>query len=134
MGYYTDRHLGTRPRTATEINEPVRLGILSIVRSRASDGSFGHAFPEYCPDGEGVSGTDINTMASALVAHRLYNPFERQAEQPTTFELLDLIEFSYERIAKPVQDGYHSYYRHHHLSFEEAEGKASFRAEIDFRA
>jgi hypothetical protein len=131
LGYYTDRHHGARLRTATEIEEPVRRGILTVIRTRASDGSFGLAFPEYCPDGEGVTGTDTSAMESTIVAHRLYNLFERGAEIPTTFELLDLIEFSYEKIAKPIQGGYHSYYRHHHLSFDQAEGRAGFRAEIN---
>lgn len=36
-----------------------------------------------------------------------------------------------EAVAKPVQGGYHSFYRHYHLSFDEAEGKANFRAEIN---
>ena len=132
MVYYTDRHLGVKPRTATEIVEPVREGILTIIRTRANDGSFGLAFPDDCPDGEGVTGTDITAMKNTIVAYRLFNPFERGAEElPTTFEVLDLIEFAYEKIAKPVQGSYHPFYRHYHLSFVEDEGKANFRAEIN---
>lgn len=131
MGYYTDRHLGVKPRTAVEIEEPVRRGILTAIRTRIGDGSFGLAFPDYCPDGEGVTGTDTNAMENTIIAHRLHNLFQGGAEMPTTFELLDLIEFAYEKIAKPVQGGYHSYYRHYHLSFDEGEGKATFRTEVN---
>lgn len=131
MGYYTERHLGVKPRTVTEIVEAVREGILTLIRTRASDGSFGLSFPDNCPDGEGVIGTDIRAMQSTLVAYRLYNPFEAPFDSPTTFELLDLIEFAYEKIAKPIQGGYHQFFRHYHLSFDDDEGKANYRAEIN---
>ena len=130
MGYFTDRHLGARPRTATEIDEPVRRGILGLIRTRANDGSFGLEYPEQCPDGQGPTGTDLNALGDALAAHRLYNFLGYNAEQPTTFEVLDLIEFAYEKIAEPRQGGFHPFFGHYHLHFAQAEGRAAFREEI----
>jgi len=131
MPYFTDRNQGPIARTETEIPEPVRRGIVSLIISRATDGSFGLAFPYQCPDGEGVAGADTNNLRDVLAAHRLYDPFENRSAPPSTFELLDLIEFSYDKIAKPIQGRYHPFYRHHHLSFDQAEGRAAFRSEID---
>lgn len=131
MGYFTDRHLGTRPRTATEIDEAVRRGIVTLIRTRATDGSFGLEYPEECPDGRGTTGTDVHALGDALAAHRLFNPFERNAELPTTLELLDLIEFAYDKIGEPKRRDFHGFFGHYHLGFVQAEGRAALREEIN---
>jgi hypothetical protein len=131
MPYFTDRNQGPIARTETEIPEPVRRGLVSLIISRGKDDSFGLAFPWLCPDGEGVAGADTTDLRDVLAAHRLYDPFERQSALPSTFELLDLIEFSYERIARPIKGRYHSFYQHHHLSFDQTEGRAGFRNEVN---
>ncbi len=131
MSYFTDRNFGARARTAIDIDGAVRQGILGIIRARATDGSFGLSFPDECEDGQGTTGTYVGGMKDALAAHRLYNLFERNEEVPPTYELLDLIEFSYEKIAKPIQGGYHPFYRHYHLRFDQAEGRAAFRDEVN---
>jgi len=131
VAYFTDRNLGARARIATEIEEPVARGILQLIRSRASDGSFGLEFPEDCPDGRGPTGTDINALKNTLAAHRLYNLFERNDTEPTTYEILDLIEFSYEKIAKPIAGSQHEYFDHYHLSFDQAAGRTAFREEVN---
>ncbi len=131
MGYFTDRQLGPRPRTATEIDETVRRGIVTLIRTRATDGSFGLEYPEECSEGRGTTGTDVHSLRDALAAHRLYNPFERNVELPTTLELLDLIEFGHEKIAEPRRRDFHGFYGHYHLGFAQAEGRAAFREEIN---
>jgi hypothetical protein len=130
MGYFTDRNLGPMPRTATEIGEPVRRGIIGLIRTRANDGSFGLEYPEMCPDGRGPTGTDIGAFGNSLAAHRIFNPFEGNTE-PTTVQTLDLIEFAYTRIAEPRQVGFHDFFGHYHLGFAQAEGRAAFRGEIN---
>jgi len=131
VAYFTDRNLGARARIATEIEEPVARGILQLIRSRAADGSFGLEFPEDCQDGRGPTGTDINALKNTLAAHRLYNLFERNDTEPTTYEILDLIEFSYEKIAKPIAGSHHEYFDHYHLSFDQAAGRTAFREEVN---
>jgi len=44
---------------------------------------------------------------------------------------LDLIQFCYQTVSKPIPGHYHSYFRHHHLSFEEEVGKEAFREKIN---
>lgn len=131
MPYFTDRNLGPRPRTATEIDEPVRHGIIGLLHTRANDGSFGMDYPEQCPDGRGPTGTDTSALRNALAAHRLFNFVDYPANLPTTPEVLDIIEFGYERIAEPRRRDFHGFFGHYHLEFAQAEGRAGFREEIN---
>ena len=131
MAYFTDRNLGARPRTATEIDERVRRGIIGLLRTRANDGSFGLEYSEQCPDGRGPTGTDIQALRDALAAHRLFNFLDLGANEPSTPEVLDLIEFGYEKIAEPQRGDFHGFFGHYHLGFAQAEGRAAFRQEIN---
>jgi hypothetical protein len=130
MGFFTDRNFGPRPRTATEIDQAVRGGIIGLLRKRANDGSFGLEYPEQCPDGRGPTGTDIQALRDALAAHRLFN-FVDHAPPPSTFEVLDLIEFGYAKIAEPRRRDFHDFFGHYHLDFAQAEGRAAFCVEIN---
>ncbi len=131
MPYFTDRNLGGRARVATEIDEAVRRGIAGLLRTRANHGSFGLEYPEQCPDGRGPIGTDNNALRDGLAAHRLYNFIDQGMQMPTTLEILDLIEFAYEKIAEPRRGGFHDFFGHYHLNFAQAEGRAAFREEIN---
>lgn len=130
MGYFTDRNFGPPARTVTELDESLRRGIAGLLRTRANDGSFGLEYADQCPDGRGPVGTDIRALRDALAVHRLFN-FMDGAETPSTYEALDLIEFAYEKIAEPRQGSYPGFFDHYHLGFDQAEGRAKFRQEID---
>jgi len=116
---------------ATEIPEHVSNGITGLIRNRAHDGSFGLEYPEQCPDGRGPTGTDTNLLREALGAHRLYDIFGPGVPAPTTLELLDLIEFAHEKIAEAHRAGHHGFFDHYHLVFDQDEGRARFRAEMN---
>jgi hypothetical protein len=129
MGYFTDRNLGPLPRVSTELNEPVRRGIVGLLRTRTQDGSFGLEYPEQCPDGRGPTGTNDNTLRDTLAGYRLFN-FLDGGDLPSTNETLDLVEFAYDKIAQPHHDSYHGFFDHYHLTFSRDEGRARFREEI----
>ena len=57
--------------------------------------------------------------------------FKTKPWTPETVAALDLIQFCYQAVAKPIQGSYHSFFRHHHLSFDEETGKESFREKIN---
>ena len=130
MGYFTDRNFGPPVRTVTDLDETVRRGIVGLLRTRANDGSFGLEYPEQCPDGRGPTGTDPHALRDALAVHRLFN-FMDGMNLPSTFETLDIIEFAHEKIAEPRQGDFHGFFGHYHLGFAQAEGRASFREEIN---
>jgi hypothetical protein len=104
---------------------------MGILRTRAEDGSFGLEYPEQCLDGRGPTGTDMNALRAALAAHRLHDFTSQGLEVPSTFEVLDLIEFAYEKIAEPRHGDFHGFFGHYHLGFTQAEGRASFREEVN---
>jgi hypothetical protein len=131
MGYFSDRHVGPPPRVSTEIPEAIGTGIAGLIRNRAHDGSFGLEYPEQCPDGRGPTGTDTNALREAMVAHRIYDPFGPCIPGPQATELLDLIEFAYEKIAEPHRAGHHNFFDHYHLVFDQGEGRERLRTEIN---
>ena len=131
MGFFTDRHLGQVPRVETELPEALIAGIIGHIRNRAADGSFGMAYPDPCPDGLGPIGTDTTALRAALRGYRVLDPFERGAPAPTTMEVLDLIEFAYDKIAEPQQGSPHRFFGHNHLEFDQDAGQTRFIEEIN---
>ena len=51
--------------------------------------------------------------------------------QPPTPEILDLIEFCWKNVGKPTKISDHSFFRHHHLAFDEEAGKDEFRNQVE---
>jgi len=129
---FSDRNLGPPPRVTTEVDGAVSIGIVALIRARATDGSFGLEYPEQCPDpGRQTIATDIAALKQAFTAFRIYDPFGRDLPAPKTMEIFDLIEFAHEKIAEPHPTGHHGFYDHDHLRFDRADGRAKFRAEIN---
>lgn len=57
-------------------------------------------------------------------------PFEdRYAGQ--SFDILDLIKFSWRMIGNPIKGDYHSYFKHHHLNFDIDAGRDDFRQAVN---
>ena len=135
--YFTDRESGSRPRTSEVIDERVWRGIKSYVQSRIDDGSFGETFPDTCPDGTAVCGSDERAFRDALYLHvpDIQASFEvarlEEVPAPQTPAILDLIEFCYRRVAKPEAHYFHSFFSHHHFSFDQGTGRSEFREEIN---
>ena len=50
--------------------------------------------------------------------------------QPSTPAILDLIEFCWKSVGKPTKIGDHSYFSHHHLTFDEDAGRRSFAVKL----
>lgn len=131
--YFSDRELGARPRIVEDINLSVWGGLVAIINSRISDGSFGYSFPEECPDGGGnICGCDSNKLSLSLAAEipGISLPLDA-SRMPPTLTILDFLEFCHRAIGKPVKTDYHSFFRHHHLHFEPEEGQTVFRNDIE---
>jgi hypothetical protein len=129
--YFSDRHRAPRPRTNETIEAAVWGGIFAIVSASLSDGSFGHRFPETCPDGYGIIGNDVQSMALMLKAEIPEMSFPLPNEPPETLTILDFLEFVAASIGKPIQGHYHSFFRHHHLSFDREAGLRHFVESIN---
>ncbi|MEO6148020.1 MAG: hypothetical protein ABIT70_13475 [Sulfuriferula sp.] len=143
--YFSDREQGPRARTEEIISAVAWGGVVALIQSLISSGAFGARFPAPCPDGQGPIGTDENSLSLSVLAEmpgltwplatteRVQDGFfsEMQAFALDTLLALDLIEFCYRSVGKPIQGSHHSYFGHYHLSFDIAEGKEVFRADVN---
>ncbi|MEO6839689.1 MAG: hypothetical protein ABI192_02890 [Bradyrhizobium sp.] len=125
--YFSDRQRAPRPRTNEAIDAAVWGGIYAIVSARLADGSFGYTFPETCSDGYGTIGHDSRTLDLMLKAQHPDMLFPLPLDEtPDTLAALDFLEFVAASIGKPIEGSYHSFFRHHHLTFDREEGLREF--------
>lgn len=146
--YFSDREKGPSPRTNEEISTQAWKGISAVIQSLISQGSFGYKFPDDCPDGRGIIGTDERNMAAILQAEipGLFQSSLLQTwdgsppninyalnidETPPTLAILDLIEFCYRNVAKPIQGSWHKFFDHYHLTFDREMGQNDFKQDIN---
>lgn len=130
MKYFSEREEGEQPRQNEEIVEGPWGGVQALVRARIEDGSFGASYPETCIDGAGPVGTDYSALWQAMRAEIPTLPerpwYGLSEEPPRTLDILDMIEFCWRCIGKPVHCGYHDFFKHYHLRFEVEEGRDEF--------
>jgi hypothetical protein len=131
-GYFTDRDYGPRPRSADVIDERLWGGLYSLIQTRIEDGSFGFRFPERCPDGYGACGCDEQAFRRVLAAEvpSIDWPLS-PGTVPETPVTLDLLEFCAAAAGRPIEGVYHSFFRHHHLSWDRDAGLASFVTDVN---
>ena len=132
MSFFTERESTAKARTIEEVTPSAWRGIVGAISSRIHDGSFGQSYPEQCPDGRGVTGTDQYQLARALKTAfpKLRWPLN-PGEPPQGFLALDLIEFCYERVALPTPESTHTFFCHEHLTFDIPMGREEFRRRIN---
>lgn len=130
--YYTDREYGARAPTIDTIDERLWAGLFSLIQTRIGDGSFGFRFPEQCPDGNGPCGCDEQSFRRVLLAEVPWIEWPFSAtEVPDTPVILDLLEFCARSVGEPVQGAYHSFFRHHHLSWDREPGLVRFVDDVN---
>ncbi len=146
MDYFSDKEHGPKPRTAEQITPAAWGGIVALITGLISSGAFGNKYPDTsCPDGAAVIGTDERTFSLAMKAEirDIEWPLETQRSKeggrsyefepyvPPTISVLDLIQFCYQIVAKPIQRSFHDYFGHFHLAFDEDAGKEDFLAKVN---
>lgn len=131
---YTERFGMTQPRVKDELDDEVAIGLLGIVKARIEENWFGLAFPEECQDGGHTIGVSIFKLKNALAAYKVIWPADwpdRDGNRPSDPYIFDLIEFSYEHIALPEAYGFHGFFSHGHLKFDQEQGRARFTEDIN---
>src|SRR4051812_10137969 len=121
--YYSERVSGPRSRTETEFTERSWGGIVALVERSAANNVFADEFPEHCPDGRGVCATDERSLRLAVLAEHpeVTWPLDPQAV-PDAPAVLDLVEYLHRIASDPELQDYHSFFGHHHLSFNRHRG------------
>ena len=130
MDYFSDRERGPAPRTVEEVTPEAWAGIWALISARLSDSSFGHSFPEQCRESNGISGYDSTLFEGTAAGHGIIWPITKN-DVPDTLDVMDILEFVANHLAKPIPLDYHSYWRHTHLDFDVEKGKAEFRASLN---
>jgi hypothetical protein len=130
--FFTDREQGVRTPTNEVISDAVWGGLYVLFSARVADHSFGFKFPDQCPDGYGICGHDDRMLRLSVAAQlpEIEWPLSSDLVPPTP-AILDLIEFIAASIGHPVEDHYHSFFRHSHLSFDREKGLDSFIADVN---
>jgi hypothetical protein len=130
--YFSDRERGPKPRVQVDVQEPAWGGIVALINGAVANGGFGLAFPSECPDGRGITGTNHRAMGLAVRGEipELAWPLAADAT-PDTLAVLDLVEFAFDRIAKPESYEFHGFFGHDHLNFDKEAGRAEFRVDVN---
>ena len=133
--YFSEREEGKIPRENEEIDDSAWGGIQALIQARIDDGSFGASYPATCPDGGGIIDTNKDAFWLAIRAdipnlqEQDYYPWNEKPQR--TLDILDMIEFCWRYIGKPICKGYHKYFNHHHLDFDVEVGQDEFRDAIN---
>lgn len=130
--YFTDREYGTPPPSTEVINERVWAGLLRMIKSRITDGSFGLGFPNQCSDGQGPYGCSEYGFSTVLKATipSIEWPWP-SSEPPETPIILDLLEFCAKAVGKPIELDFHAYMNHRHLDWDREAGLDLFISDVN---
>ncbi len=131
MLYFSEREEGERPRNNEEISRLVWEGVQALMNARVVDGSFGATYPENCPDGSMPTGTNEDAFNQAMRAEIPELQKQPNADPARALMILDVIEFCWLHIGKPITGGYHDYFKHNHLTFDVEVGREMFREAIN---
>ena len=99
-----------------------------MVQNKINGNWLAGQFPDMCPDGNGVSGTNRGAVLDLLQAFIPDLDWPPRG-QPDTSVSLDLVDFVAQRIAKPEPKRWHDYFKHHELEFDVRAGRSAFREE-----
>lgn len=127
---YSDRTLGEPEPTAEKLPATTARALLAYANQRADGHWLAHAYPEQCPDGNGICGTDRaawETRRDALIP-RLTPGWGEDLPNDAIFDLLELMGRD---IAKPTQSSFHSYFRHWEYTFDRTAGAREFRDDVN---
>jgi hypothetical protein len=143
--YFSDRETGPRARIEQVISPTVWAAIVGTVKGLVNSGAFAQRFPERCPDGQAICGSDEKALGSAIAAEmpgltwplqtaqEVENGFVSQSQPfaPSTLLILDFVEFVHAMAAKPIPGKYHDFFNHYHLTFDQQAGQDEFRATVN---
>ncbi len=132
MPYFSDREGGPRPRTETAISGDAWGGIVALVSTAVTSGGLAQAFPEVCPDGSAIYGTDRQALELAIRSEIPGLQWPLRAEVvPSLPVAMDIIEFVHASIAQAEPFQHHQYYGHSHLSFSRESGQGEMRIRVN---
>ena len=131
---FSERMSQPKPRVLENLEGNARTTVLQMVQSRISGNGFGLAFPEQCPDNRGNAGTDERALQANMAGFHVVWPSDAihlDHDEISDAQIFDLIEYSFEHVAKPVPRDYHSFFSHHHYDYDQQSGRQEFATEVN---
>ena len=157
--YFSDRELGERPQTETEISPEALKGVFWLLQERVRNGSFGQRFPATCSLVGACCGVNVPAFDVAIKSHipelanmdRSWSRGNRwmgihsqgsgkwlwdvvmteDVELPPVTAIMDVIEFCWHSVGKPDDVPYATYCDHSHMVFDRRAGQVEFEKEIN---
>lgn len=129
--FYSDRTHGPRPRDRQHVPVEAWRALIALIDGKIEGNWLASDFPDRCPDGNGVAGTDRQNLFDAMFALVGIEWPPYRGEEPETATALDLIDFVAQRVAEPKSGQWHSFFKHHELLFDRAAGQEAFRQEVN---
>jgi len=129
--FYTDRTKGPVPRLREDIPETAWRVLAALVRRRVEGNWLAKEFPTPCDDGNGIWGTNEELLSDTLEALIPELSWSLDQNAPDTETVLDLLDFVGQHIAFPVEESWHSFFKHHELSFDVRKGRVAFRRDVE---
>jgi len=134
MDYFSDKEKGTADRISEDISIEVWNGIVSVFEEFKSDNSFSSKFTDTCSDNERACGFDeklfedrikseipnINIPIRREESSNINFPFNQHITTIDKYLTLDFIQFCHKNIQEAIQDDYHKFFKHYHLTFKES--------------
>jgi hypothetical protein len=132
--YYSQR-AGTNPNlNGLPIEDAIDL-FSRVYEQLQADGYFDEAFGFWCVDEDHVDGNvkDIELEMLLTIRKKKLWPISEHASSYTEDDFLDLIEFLYQYVSKPIDGTMHSYNGcgMHWETFNKREGQVVFREKIN---
>jgi hypothetical protein len=129
--FYSDRVAGPVPRIHESLPDMTAQGLKNLITRRIEGNWLAQEFPLNCPDDKGIWSTNEYTIGpdlSALVPGVAWPLWQDSVSDETLF---DVLEYFGQRLSKPSNGTWHSYFGHHELNFDQKAGRAEFRAEVN---
>jgi len=136
--YFSDKENDPRPRPKETISPQACRAIETKIKNLIAQDAFAKEFPERCPDGSVIAGTDTNALNAAMVGDIPSLEWENpgapifSCDTPEIPLILDSIEYVFRHIAAPIPKDYHEFYKHqHYIEFDSRKAQSKFLEEIN---
>lgn len=136
MILYSDRHLLNSNQKTGEISLNVHNGIIHIIKKYKLN--LSKDYPDVCEDdSSNICGVHMGLLKLDIKAYIPNFKFETFYEDEPfnckTEDILDVIEFIYDKLTDYENGNYHSFYNHYHLKFLKTKNiRNDFRKEINY--
>ena len=131
--YFSEQEAGVIAPDVEDIPQGVWSGVTAIIQGAVSNNWLAHSFPELCHDSDIPCGTNERILSDLAMAEipKMQWPLHVW-DDPTTFQILDVIEFFGRHVSVPKVGDYHQFFRHNHIiDFDKELGFSEYRAAIN---